>query len=116
MIFIIIVLIGAVLFRKLGWALSRNFLYTANSVIVAITCIFWGIFVAFILHSLIRWQNPNIFIKLIIGYGFGSYVSIPNYGLVNESTIPDTGMPRHTMLYLMPLVVFILSSLIFAFI
>ena len=116
MMFVIIVLVGTVILRKSGWALSRSFLYTAHSAIAAITCVLWGIFVAFLLHALIRWQDPNIFIKLIIGYGFGSYVSIPNYGLVNQSTIPVTAMPRHTILYLLPLAVFLLSSIIFAFI
>jgi len=116
MFFVVIVFIGIVILRKLGWALSKRFLYTTRNNKAILTCILWGILVAFLLHALIRWQNPNFWIKLIIGYGFGSYVSIPNYGLVNQSTIPDNIMPRHTMLYLLPLLAFLVSSIIFAFI
>ena len=87
MIFVIVVLVGMYILRKVGWNLSKNVMYNTSNLKVITLCILWGVFVAFLLHSLIRWQNPNVWIKAIIGFGFGLYVSIPNFGLFNYSTI-----------------------------
>lgn len=58
--------------------------------------------------------NPGLFLK-IFGYGGGAYISIPNYGLLNESTIPESGLPRHVTIKAVPFVVFIVASIVLAF-
>jgi hypothetical protein len=113
--FVIVVLLGMFILRKLGWALSKNGLYGTSNRVAIILCILWGVFVAFLLHSLIRWQNPNVWIKVIIGFGFGIYVSMPNFGLVSESVIPIGKIKRHQMIMNLPFLTFIASSIILSF-
>jgi hypothetical protein len=38
---------------------------------------------------LIGWLHPNVVIKWIMGFALAAYVAIPNYGLLQESSIPD---------------------------
>ena len=115
MIFVLFTLIGMYFFRKIGWLLSRNVLYGANGAVVVFVCILWGAGIAYLLHLLIAWQNPNLILKIIFGYGFGLYISIPNYGLLNESSIPLIKKNRHLLIKAVPFFVFIITSILFAF-
>jgi hypothetical protein len=115
MIFVLIAIAGMYVGRKIGWAVSKAILYTAPTGVAVITCLFWGTAVAFGIHALIRWQQPNVVLKIIFGFGVGAYVSIPNYGLIAESTIPEHAIGRHTLISNLPLWTFILASVAFAF-
>ena len=57
--------------------------------------------------------EPDLILK-IIGYGAFAYASIPNYGLINEDTIPKSQLPRHLLISILPLGVFIVASILFA--
>lgn len=114
MIFILLTIIGMLIGRKLGWVISKHFLYKTSNIISVLLCILWGISIAYLMYLLIIWQNPNIALKIIFGYCLGAYVSIPNYGLVNQSTIPENELAREYMIKLLPLLIFIVSSIFFA--
>ena len=86
--------------RRLGWALSKRILYTASTFTTGLISAIWGIGVALLMFSLIRWQTPNIVLKIIMGYALGWYVAIPNFGLLQEASIPDHARPRHLMISL----------------
>jgi hypothetical protein len=115
MAFTFLAIVGMYVGRKLGWFLSRAVLYSASMAVVVISCIVWGSLVAYGIHSLIVWQHPHWILKTIFGFALGAYVSIPNYGLVVESTIPDHAIRRHELISLLPLWIFILASIGFAF-
>lgn len=100
--------------RKIGWSLSRHFLYTSGWVVSIILCLGWAIGVAYGLRLFILATEPGLFLK-IFGYGAGMYISVPNYGLFDESTIPQQGRLRHDFINSVPLLLFILASVVFAF-
>jgi hypothetical protein len=52
---------------------------------------------------------------IVVAFGTASYIAIPNYGLLNESSIPNEGLPRHVFIKSVPLFSFIASSVAFAF-
>ncbi len=114
MLFFVITLFGMYFGRKIGWSLTRSVLYSSPIVIVFLVCLVWGTAVAFGVHSLIRWLLPNIVLKIIMGFGVGAYVAIPNYGIA-EHTVPDELAPRHLLATGLPLLAFIAASIIFAF-
>jgi len=107
MIFFLIMVCVLYVGRKLGWSLSKNVLYSAPIVVVFSLCLVWGASLAFGIHSLIRWLSPNIILKIIMGFGVGAYVSMPNYGLFDGSTIPENEMPRHLLISNLPFGAFI---------
>jgi len=114
MVFFFVALIGMYIGRKLGWFLSKNLLYAAPLGVTLAACVAWGTLAAFGIYSLIQWQHPNIVNRIIMGYALGSYVSCPNYGLLDESTVPREVMQRHVLVKIVPLVVYVLSSVAFA--
>ncbi len=93
--------------RKLGWRLSRNVLYTSPTWVAAFACVVWGAAVAAGVFALIAWLEPGFILRLVLGYAMGAYVAIPNYGLVDESTIPVHAHARHEMLSGLPLGIYI---------
>lgn len=101
--------------RKLGWALSKRVLYTAGTGLVVVACVLWAVAVALIIHGLISEERPHWVLKIIFGFGLGAYVSVPNFGLMREDTIPEHAMPRHTMISMLPMWVFIAASVGLAF-
>ena len=113
--FVLLSLVFMYLGRRAGWTLSKNFLYDLPTVVVIVLCCVWGIAVAFGIHALIAWQQPHWILKAIFGFALGGYVAVPNYGLVAESTIPPEAIKKHDMLTMLPLWVYILSSVFFAF-
>lgn len=115
MIFAIIVLVALVPLRRAGWFISKIFLYWSKIPVVIIASIIWGSLIAYIVHILILWQNPGLIIKIIFGYGFGAYLSVPDYGLFAEGTMTDEASMRNTIITFVSLIVFILSSVAFAF-
>jgi hypothetical protein len=95
--------------RKIGWAVSRSFLYVTSVGAAVVASIIWGCVVAVLMFGLIRWQDPNIIVKIIMGYGLGGYVAVPNLGLVREDTISDEAKQRHELLSSLPVVAYILT-------
>jgi hypothetical protein len=82
--------------RKLGWFLSKNYLYKFDvSYFQAIfITVIWVCMVFSSVIFLINFFHPNLIIKIIFGYGAGLYVAIPNFGLLNESSIPEFGSEK----------------------
>lgn len=100
--------------RKIGWGLSRRLLYTSNWAVCIVLCLAWATGVAYALRLFILAMQPGLPLKLF-GYGAGAYISIPNYGLLNESTVPEYGRPRHDFIKGVPSLVYIVTSVVFAF-
>lgn len=100
--------------RKIGWAISRSLLYTSSWAVCVILCIAWGVGLAYGLRLFIIAMQPGLLLK-IFGYPAVAYISIPNYGLVDESTIPESGMPRHVFIKGVPMTLYIIASVVFAF-
>ncbi len=97
--------------RKLGWALSRAALYTAPLAASIVLCVLWGVAIAAAIRGLITLSDPGLVLRWIMGYALGSYVAIPNFGLLYESTIPPQAQRRHLLISSVPLLVYIASSL-----
>jgi hypothetical protein len=115
MVFVIVTVVCSYFGRRLGWALSRHFLCFAPVISVIVASIIWGGLVALLMHGLIVWQHPHWILKWIFGFAQGAYVSVPNFGLIAESTIPEHAMPKHELISIVPLVAFIISSVLFAY-
>jgi hypothetical protein len=112
MIFFIITFIFLYIGRRLGWFLSKSFLYTTPTLFSVILCVLWGVVVAICIRGLIDSLQPNLILRWFMGYALGCYVSIPNFGLLNESSIPPEGQSRHFMIYSLPMFVYIASLLV----
>jgi hypothetical protein len=115
MIFVIVSVICAFFGRRLGSALSKHFLYFAPMISVIVASIIWGGLVALLMHKLVVWQHPHWILKWIFGFAQGAYVSVPNFGLVAESTIPQEEMLKHNLIFTIPCLAFIVSSVLFAY-
>ena len=113
--FIFIALFGMYPGRRLGWALCRSLLYSAPLIVVAVTCIVWGALIAYLIHLLIAWQHPHWISKWIFGFALGAYVSVPNYGLLIESSVPEHAATRHFVISNFPYLIFIICSVVFAY-
>jgi hypothetical protein len=104
--FILISLVFMVMGRKFGWSLSELIFYPAPAVISLINLIGWGVAVAWGMDVLIGWLHPNMVLKWILGFGLAAYVAVPNYGLLQESSIPDDKQTRHMLISWLPLIVY----------
>ena len=65
-----------------------SFLYKVNTIICIIMVTAWGVGVGFIIGTLDWNFKPHIVLKIVFGFFEGLYLSSPNFGLLNESTIP----------------------------
>lgn len=112
--FFLIAMFGMYIFRKIGWIFSRTVLYNPkiSNLSTAFFCIIWAILTAILVHLSILWQQPNIVMKIIFGYILGAYVSIPNFGLVDESTIPIEKIHHHKLIGNISVVSYILSIIL----
>jgi hypothetical protein len=109
MVFFFIAAIFMYVGRKIGWSLSKSVLYTASPVVAGIVSAIWGVGVAVSMFCLIRWQVPNLVLKIIMGYALGGYVSIPNFGLFQEGSILEEAKPRHLMISTWPPVAYLVT-------
>jgi hypothetical protein len=101
--------------RRLGWWLSKISLYKDPLPIIITECVLWGILIAYVTHVLIAWQHPYWILKWIFGFGAGSYVSSPNFGLIQEASIPDHAYHRHFTITNLPFLIFVLCSILFSY-
>jgi len=101
--------------RRIGWWLSRASLYLHSLPVILLECIVWGVLVAFVVHVLIASQQPHWLLRWVFGYGVGSYVSSPSYGLLVESSVPEHAYPRHFTIMNLPFAVFIGYSVLLAY-
>jgi hypothetical protein len=108
--FILISLVFMTVGRKVGWGLSKVIFYPAPAVISFINLIGWGVAVAWGMSSLIGWLQPNVVIRWIMGFALAAYVAVPNYGLLQESSIPDDKQMRHRMIACVPLIVYVVTE------
>jgi len=76
--------------RKVGWALCRSLLYTSPWIVCGAVCLGWAVGIAYGLRLLIVNMHPG-WLLMIVAFVVAAYISIPNYGLLNESTVPDDG-------------------------
>jgi hypothetical protein len=112
MVFFFVTLVFMYVGRKIGWAVSKRILYTASPVTAGMVSAIWGICIAILMFGLIRWQNPNIVLKIIMGYALGWYISIPNFGLIQEGSIPDGARSRHLSISLGPAFAYIVTMVV----
>jgi hypothetical protein len=107
-------LIGMTILRKLGWALSRGILYTTAWPLCLFLLVAWGVGIAYGYRHVVLWLQLGWILK-IVGYAIALYVSIPNYGLIAEGTVPGQAELRHMAVSQLSMLVFILCSAVFAF-
>ena len=105
---------GLFIGRRIGWFLSRALLYRAPRPILFAVSVLWGGLIAWLLSIAMGRLHPGLILK-VLGFGAGAYVSIPNYGLFREETMPMELLPRHVLVSNVPLVAFILTSIGIAF-
>jgi hypothetical protein len=108
---LVLMLVG----RRLGWALSKP-LYSAPLFLVVLVSLIWGAIVAGAIRELVVWQQPSTLLRWVMGYALGGYVAILNYGLLDESSVPDEVLSRHVALKAVPTVTYVASSLALAWI
>ncbi|MGH9500378.1 MAG: hypothetical protein ACRD3L_14650 [Terriglobales bacterium] len=108
--FALIAFVGMFVGRKIGWSLSKGFFYVAPMVLAVAGVAVWGIVVGYGMSYLIGATHPNLILRWILGFALGAYVAIPNFGLFNESTLPDSVMSRHFMISTLPLVTYIVTE------
>ncbi len=80
-----------------------------------ILAMLWSFLISFLTYKLIHWQEPNILLKLIFGYGFGLYLSLPNFGLYNMNTLPPKEVKRTALIYVVSSLTFVITSTVFIF-
>lgn len=112
MTFLFISIVVLYLGRKIGWLISKKILYRTAEPLGGILSIIWGGGVAFVIRHLIDWQHPNLVVKIIMGYMLGAYVSVLNFGLLDESTVPSATIPKHKALSVLPLLAYVATSIL----
>lgn len=100
--------------RRFGWFLSKSILYRAPTVIMLMGVTAWGVIVGWCMGSLIHWQHPNVVSRWILGFALAAYVAIPNYGLFDEATVPDSAQLRHVMTTFIPLATYVVTEFVTA--
>jgi hypothetical protein len=112
MVFFLVTLVFMYVGRKIGWTLSKRILYTASPVTTGMVSAIWGMCIAILMFGLIRWQNPNIVLKIFMGYALGCYIAIPNFGLLQEASIPARARSRHLSISCWPPLMYIATMVV----
>lgn len=98
--------------RRIGWVFSRGVLYRAPIPLSILGTLIWGVLVGFAMSRLIGALHPNVWLKWILGFTLGAYVAIPNYGLFQDSSIPDSELPRHLIISNAPLLMYVATEFV----
>ena len=100
--------------RKLGWSLSKKYLYTLQLTLAITLSFLWGFIIAVCMFILISWQNPILILRIIMGYALGCYVSIPNFGLLDETKGSEGGQlnKRNTLISFWSSITYILIMIL----
>jgi hypothetical protein len=106
--------LGLPLLRRAGWKFSEAFLYPFPTFVAVVLRTAWAVAVAYLTRYLMDWLHYGILLKVVL-YGAGGYISIPNYGLFREETIPYDVRYKHAAISVLPVPVFLLASVAFAF-
>jgi hypothetical protein len=101
-------------FRRLGWAISKRFLYPAPVFIAVLNCVTWGWLIASGVHGLIKFLQPSVAIKIIFGWGAGAYIAIPDFGLFAEQSLSAEARRRRVLIEVLSLISYIASSILLA--
>jgi hypothetical protein len=67
--------------RRLGWFVSRKFLFMTPMLFGAIVGALWGIAAAYLVGRLINAWHPWWPARIFMGYMAGAYISDPAFGL-----------------------------------
>jgi hypothetical protein len=111
---ILVMTVGLFIGRQAGWFCSKALLYPSPTALTAILCVAWGGAMAYATRVLIQSQHLGT-IPGVITYAAAAYVSIPNYGLFAEHTIPSDAQAKHHIITVVSLVTFLVASILFAF-
>jgi len=111
--FLAIVLLAWYFGRKAGWKISI-LLYKVSPMMCMVLCVAWSVGIAYSLRILIDYYHPG-WIAKAFSFGVGLYIASPNFGLVNEATIPEREINRHRFMQYFTPTLFVLSSSILAF-
>lgn len=101
--------------RKLGWWISKRWCYTTPTYFAIAICVVWGSLIAVSIQALLTLLAPGTVLRWIFGYALGWYVAIPNFGLLQESSIPPEAKDRHLLISTLPAGVYLLATLGFGF-
>jgi hypothetical protein len=115
MYFIVIAVLGLVVFRKIGRALSKKVFYLGPGWIVGFGTAVWGALMATLVFLLIFLLHPNLFVEVAFGWLLGAYLAIPNYGLWHSNSLPDSLRDRHRFLSTRPLISYLCLAAWLAF-
>jgi hypothetical protein len=91
-----------------AWSQSRLGALAWPSILDEYYCVCSG-GLAYALRLFISATHPGLLLK-IFGYGAVLYISIPNYGLLDESTLPEKELSRHVLIKAVPFFACILAS------
>ena len=111
---ILVMTVGLLIGRRAGWLYSRGFLYPLPTALAALLSVFWACGIAYLARLLIQRQHMGIIYQVII-YGASAYISVPNYGLFAEGTIPVDIQAKHRIISVLPLLTFVVASVTFVF-
>jgi len=117
-IFISSLVIAIFMGPYIGRSLAKSF-YLASTTGIIIIGFMWGAVVAFLLRLLFNMTSPGIILS-IIGYGAGTYISIPNYEVfARKNPFPELSSrveENQEIINFAGIVGFVVSSIIFYFV
>jgi hypothetical protein len=100
--------------RRIGWLVSRKFLYEHPLPLAIMECMNWGAATAWAIRLLIDAEKPGTSLRWILGYCLGAYVACPNFGLYVESSISPHERGRHAMVTVLPVVCYLWVTFVLA--
>ncbi|MGH7603533.1 MAG: hypothetical protein ACRENK_05970 [Gemmatimonadaceae bacterium] len=112
--FALVMLATMYLGRRLGWIASRRVFYRETGAVLWFLVLMWGVAVSWIIRVSIDAGHPGTLIRWVLGYALGLYITVPNYGLFLESTIPTEDIRRHQVITSVPLVAYVVTSALLA--
>jgi hypothetical protein len=110
MYFVLIALLELLLLRRLGWLLSKRFLYPGPDWGVGFVTAIWGSLIAGFEALSIWYLHPMFWIEAILGWALGAYLAIPNYGLFRLESIPNYALDRHRFISTRPLISYLIVA------